>query len=89
MADFPEGLPSKVPGRAAVVMVESYCVFNCVMVAGAFVIVAVTAVPLELTVMRVCPVSLVVMATYVAVVPSPIVEDKPGVSVRTDDPRVI
>ena len=51
--------------------------------------VAVTAVPLELTVMRVCPFPSVAMATYVAVSPSPIVEDNPGVSVRTEEPRVI
>lgn len=63
--------------------------FALVRVVGAFVIVAVTAVPLEETVMRVCPIEFVVIATKVAVGPLPSMEVRPGVSVRVAEPRVI
>lgn len=80
---------SRLAGRAAVVMLASNPVRGLVTVAGASVMVAVTAVPLELTVINVFPEASVVIATYVAVGPFPSTDDKPGVSVRTADPRVI
>jgi hypothetical protein len=72
-----------------VVMLAPSAALDLVRVAGAFVIVAVTAVPLEETVMSVCPPASVVIAMYVAVAPSPSTDDKPGVRVRTADPKVI
>lgn len=79
----PLGLPR--PAAVALVSIS----LGRVTVVGAFVIVAVTAVPLELTVTRVCPLSSVEMATKVAAGPSPITDERPGVSVRTAEPKVI
>lgn len=62
---------------------------DLVIVVGTFVTVAVTAVPLELTVIKVSPASSVEMAINVADAPSPSTEDKPGVRVRIAEPRVI
>jgi hypothetical protein len=53
------------------------------------VTVAVTAVPLELTVIKVCPALLVAMPRNVACVPAPTVVDKPGERVSVVDSRVM
>lgn len=78
-----------VPGRASDVILASNPEFKAVTVAGAFVTVAVTAVPLELMVIMVWPALFVVIAIYVAAEPLPTVVERPGVSVSVAGPRVI
>lgn len=78
-----------VAGRAASVMLASNPVFGKVTIANAFVIVAVTAVPLELMVTIVCPVPSVLMPTNVASEPEPTVVEREGVRVSVAEPRVM
>lgn len=73
----------------SLVMLASKTVFSSVTVAGAFVIVAVTAVPLELIVMKVWLALSVCRAISVISEPVPTVVERPGVSVRVAEPRVI
>jgi hypothetical protein len=58
------------------------------LVLGLEVMVELVLVPVAEITTTVCPAVFVVMATNVASVPLPIVVDNPGVSVRTDEPRV-
>jgi hypothetical protein len=59
-----------------------------VRVVGAFVTVAVIAVPLDESVIVVRPAVSETIAMYVAAGPDPIVVDRPGVSVRVAPPSV-
>ena len=77
------------PLPALFVMLASNPVLDIVTVAGAFVIVAVIAVPLELIVMIVWLALSVWMAISVVSVPVPTTVDSPTVSDIIADPRVI
>lgn len=77
------------PGFAMSVISASKPVLGVVTVTAVLVTVALTAVPLELTTMIVCPAALVVINTAVAPSPVPTVVDNPGVSVKVAPSRVI
>lgn len=80
------GLGASVAGRAtAVTLPPNSFLCDTVVVVGALVTVAVTAVPLELTTIVVFPELSVVMATNVAALPVPTVVDNPGVRARVAD----
>lgn len=77
------------PLPALFVMLASKPVLGIVTVAGAFVIVAVIAVPLELMVMMVWLALSVWMAMSVVSVPVPTTVDRPAVSEIVAEPRVM
>jgi hypothetical protein len=77
------------PLPALFVMLASKPVLGIVTVAGAFVIVAVIAVPLELMVMIVWLALSVWMAMSVVSVPVPTTVDRPAVSEIVAEPRVM
>lgn len=78
-----------IPLPALFVTLASNPVFGNVTVAGAFVIVAVIAVPLELMVMIVWLALSVWMAMRVVSVPVPTTVDRPAVSDIVAEPRVM
>ena len=77
------------PRLASPVMLDAKLFFDSVTVAGATVMVAVIAVPLELITMMVWLALSVCMAISVALVPVPKEVERPGVSVKVTDPRVM
>ena len=70
-------------------MLDAKLFFDSVTVAGATVMVAVIAVPLELITMMVWLALSVCMATSVALVPVPREVERPGVRVKVTEPTVM
>ena len=69
-------------------MLDATLFFESVTVAGATVMVAVMAVPLELITMTVWLALSVCMAIIVALVPVPMEVERPGVRVKVTEPKV-
>ena len=70
-------------------MLDAKLFFDSVTVAGATVMVAVIAVPLELITMMVWLALSVCMAISVALVPVPMKVERPGVRVKVIEPKVM